>query len=99
MSRPKPQSPRTIPLPEPDEPDLDQAVQMALEMETQQRLWLRTLLPFIYDQRQVSQNEATEMARDLLVMTAVERARRIMQSDLRPARRKRERSEHHRARM
>ena len=77
--------PKLSPVPPPDEPDdisLDDAVQAALDYEAQQRLWLRVLLPYIWDDHPTHASRCVEFGRDLVRLAACQRVCRILRSDL-----------------
>lgn len=75
--------PKLSPVPPPDDDiSLDDAVQAALDYEVQQRLWLRVLLPYIWDDQPQHASQTVEFGRDLVRLAACQRVCRILRSDL-----------------
>jgi hypothetical protein len=75
MPRPKIASP-------PDELTPDEAVQIALDLDCQQRRWLKALIPLVWDRRPPASSPAVEFGRNLVRLAACQRACRILRSDL-----------------
>ena len=75
MRRPKIATP-------PDELTPDEAVQAALDLDREHRLWLRALLPLIWDQSPPASSPAVEFGRNLVRLAACRRVCHLLRSGL-----------------
>ncbi len=65
------------------EPTADELIQAALNDESQQRLWLRTIIPLLQLRSHDSDPSGrVQLAYDLMHIAACERASRLLRSDL-----------------
>jgi hypothetical protein len=66
-----------------DEPTTDDLVAQLVDLETQKRLWIRTLMPVLQSCKGDSHPSGrVQLALDLTAIAACERIRRICASDL-----------------
>jgi hypothetical protein len=74
------------PDPEPiddDEPPVDDLVAELIDLETQKRLWIRSLVPLLQLRKgDTDPSGRVQLALDLVAIAACERIRRICASDL-----------------
>jgi hypothetical protein len=66
---------------DPDQLTPDQAVQVALDLEREQRLWLKLLMPILTDITPPASSPAVEFGRNLVRLAACRRACAILRSD------------------
>jgi hypothetical protein len=70
-------------LEEPGELPADELVQAALDEETQKRLWLRAIIPWLHlRSHETDPSGRVQLAFDLMHIAACERASRLLRSDL-----------------
>jgi hypothetical protein len=81
----------SVPLPgrvDPDdaeEPTVEEIAQQIIDLESQQRLWLKAILPLLQLRSQnADPSDRVQFAFDQMTIAACERAARILRTDLRP---------------
>jgi hypothetical protein len=66
-----------------DSPTADDLVAELIDLETQKRLWLRALIPLLQlRSRDSDPSDRVQLAFDLMHISACERVRRLLRSDL-----------------
>jgi hypothetical protein len=67
------------------EPTAEDIAQQIIDLESQQRLWLKAILPLLqFRSPDADPSDRVQFAFDQMTIAACERAARILRSDLRP---------------
>jgi len=64
------------------DPTADEIAAQIIDLESQQRLWLKTCLAFVTMARGEDESPAIALAKDLVTQAAAARAKRILRGDL-----------------